>query len=313
VTDDQGWLSRHRRRLMDGYADRSRAKAAGKSMDSRAPGASTIAVWVLAGLVHLVTAAMLAVGLWMIWVGPLLVRIPGVIIVLFALVLVPRPRIGRRILGLSRDDLPELFSVIDRVAEHNRAPVPHRIMITTDFNAGALTWGRRRVLVLGAPLWVAHPPPARLAILGHELGHFAHRDVLSAGWGGSAHQALGQWLMFFGEAGQTRDRWSDDDWFDMVKPTNAVVRILALPFRLLVEAYTYALELVAASSSRSREYLADLDALSAAGSAAAIASHDAALAGDAVEAAVRRAAIRHEDVWTVLGWVSSILLCSCSA
>ena len=283
---------------MDGYADRARVAAAGKAAGSRAPAASTVAVWVLAGLVHLVTAAILALGAWMIWVGPLLVRVPGVVIVLFGLLLVPRPRIRRTTQGLTRDELPALFSVLDRVAALNQAPVPHLVRVGAVFNAGAITSGRRRLLMIGAPLWVALPPSARLAVLAHELGHYAHRDLLSARWVGLAHDALAQWLMLLGEAGQTADRWTDDDWLDVVKPANAVLRLLALPFRVVVEAYIYLLELLTASSSRSREYLADLDAIHAAGSAGALASHDAVLAEDAVDAAVRRAAIRgDDDVW----------------
>ncbi|WP_412540525.1 M48 family metallopeptidase [Longispora sp. K20-0274] len=56
--------------------------------------------------------------------------------------------------------------------------MPDTIGVDTDFNARAGTYGlrRRRVLCLGLPLWAALPPQQRVALLGHELGHFVNGD-----------------------------------------------------------------------------------------------------------------------------------------
>ncbi len=278
---------------MDGYADRSRAKAAAKAIDSSRPSVATVAVWGLAGLVHLTTVATLVLGAWLTLIAPSLVlRVPGLVIVLFGLFLVPWPRSVRKLGAHTRVDLPELFALLDRVAEHNGGPVPHLVGFDPDYNASTFALGRRRVLVLGAPLWVAAPPHARLALLGHELGHFAHRDVLSSSWTAPAHRALEQWRLVLRELG--------DDPFDGgtgLRIVTVVIRVLVLPFRALLAGYVYLLDLLAASSSRSREYLADLDAISTGGSDGALALLDTLLAGSAVEAAVGRAAIRRDDAW----------------
>jgi heat shock protein HtpX len=291
VTDDQGWLARHRRRLMDGYADRSRTKAAGKALDARGPDLMTVAVCVLAGLVHLVSFGVLATGLWCVWVGPVMVRILGVLLVLFGLLLVPKPQWARKLDGLGRADLPELFGLLDRICEHNKAPVPDLVFVTAEFNASVVRWGRRQFLTIGAPLWVAGTPSGRLAVLAHELGHLAHRDFLSAWWTGTAHRSLEQWRAFLVELGQ--DPYGDDE--AGLRLVTLTLRILVWPLRALLSGYVYLMELLGASSSRNREYLADLDAISAGGSAGAVAAFDVVLAHDAVEAAFRRASFRGDE------------------
>lgn len=287
MTDDRGWLARRRQDLVDGYADRLRGRAVDAALDSRRAGGSTVALWLLAGVVHLVSVGVLAVGLWLVWIGPWLVRVPGIVVVLFGLLLLPRPQGWRRVSGLDREDLPDLFDVLDRIAALSGGPVPHVVWIDDEVNAFTTRLGRRWVLGLGAPLWVASPPAARIALLAHELGHLAHRDLLSGWWTRSAQRSLEQWATLLDE---TAEGGADAG-------TGLVLRVVTLPLRAAARATLYLVELLAASSSRQREYLADLDALQAGGTDGALALFDATLADEAVLAAVQRAALRRDDVW----------------
>lgn len=100
-------------------------------------------------------------------------------------VAVPLP-VGRR---LRREDAPELFAVIDEVVAASRAPQPHAVLITWDFNAsvsqrprfGWFGW-TRDYLVLGVPLMVALSPQQFKAVLAHEFGHLRGGHGRFANW-----------------------------------------------------------------------------------------------------------------------------------
>jgi Zn-dependent protease with chaperone function len=79
---------------------------------------------------------------------------------------------------LRRDDAPTLFALLDRVAEAAGTRLPDRVALDADFNAaaGAHGWRRRRTLKIGLPLFGVLTPQQRVAVLGHEFGHFVNGD-----------------------------------------------------------------------------------------------------------------------------------------
>lgn len=98
---------------------------------------------------------------------------------------------------LARRDAPELYRVVDAIAERLNAPRPHAIALDDEPNAGALELNRglslrptRRVLVLGRPLLALLDAEALAAVVAHEFGHFSRR-----------HGRLGHWLY------RTRAAW----------------------------------------------------------------------------------------------------------
>jgi Zn-dependent protease with chaperone function len=81
---------------------------------------------------------------------------------------------------LKREDQPELFAYVERVAELLGAPKPHSIRVDLDINASAsLTHGWRSLLsgdmtlTLGLPLVAGLDLRQFTGVLAHELGHFA--------------------------------------------------------------------------------------------------------------------------------------------
>lgn len=128
-------------------------------------------------------AAVAGVGVWLIVAfhnGP---AIMGAVVT-FAIAYVFRPRFGRlkpKIQGtyrLAPDRYPAFFGMLGRIAEATGTAMPDWVVMDTDWNAWTNVVGlrRQRVLRIGFPLWIALRPQERVALLGHEMGHFANED-----------------------------------------------------------------------------------------------------------------------------------------
>lgn len=104
---------------------------------------------------------------------------PG--LALIALGYVFRPRLGRgprRKHQLRREQAPVFFDLLDQVATATGTSVPESVVLAAEYNASASRHGLRghHSLSVGIPLWLVVPPPMRVALLAHELGHFVNRD-----------------------------------------------------------------------------------------------------------------------------------------
>ncbi|MBX3728037.1 MAG: M48 family metallopeptidase [Candidatus Sumerlaeia bacterium] len=83
---------------------------------------------------------------------------------------------------LTRKDAPRLFDEIERLRRELRVRRPHRVLLSTDFNAGILVvprWGglgrSTSVLSIGLPLMQGLSADAMRAVLAHELAHVSGR------------------------------------------------------------------------------------------------------------------------------------------
>ncbi|WP_394621558.1 M48 family metallopeptidase [Lentzea sp. JNUCC 0626] len=107
---------------------------------------------------------------------PIVAGVP-VLLVAWAL----RPRLGSAPDSwheLRRDDAPTLFALLDRVAATVGTQLRDHVALDADFNASAFThgWLRRRTLTIGLPMFGVLTPQQRVALLGHEFGHFVNGD-----------------------------------------------------------------------------------------------------------------------------------------
>jgi Zn-dependent protease with chaperone function len=139
----------------------------------------TAAVVLLAGV--LATAVL---GVWLVLVDFFsFSTVFGALLIGVAVVL--RPRLGRlatlaqRGVFVTPEQAPQLYALVKRVADAVNAPAPQRLMIGYDLNAFTTAVGlrRTRVLCFGLPLWATLSPQERVALIGHELGHFMNGDV----------------------------------------------------------------------------------------------------------------------------------------
>ncbi|MFG3228726.1 M48 family metalloprotease [Kitasatospora sp. NPDC048194] len=156
--------------------------------------------WLLAssaaGLVHLVSVGLFALGLWLLVTGNVVQRCTGAVVLVIVIAL--RPRLGRVPRDedvLDRGTAPALYGLADRVAAEVGAAPVDVIRITGEFNAsyGLVGLRRRSVLELGLPLWEVLDDRERIALLGHEFGHRVNGDHRRSFWLYSAVAALAGW------------------------------------------------------------------------------------------------------------------------
>lgn len=122
-------------------------------------------------------------GIFLVIDGILPLKLLGLL--LLALAFFFRPRLGRlkyfhdQYDEITRGTAPHLFALLDRAADALGARRLDHVFVGPEWNASASVVGlrRRKVLVLGLPLWVSARPQERVFLLGHELGHFVNRDV----------------------------------------------------------------------------------------------------------------------------------------
>ncbi|HZQ87803.1 MAG TPA: M48 family metallopeptidase, partial [Acidimicrobiales bacterium] len=127
---------------------------------------------VLAIAVHLVTLS-LFVAAFLVARGSGY-TVPGLAVAAFlsTIGLTLRPRLGRvprERKPLTRERAPGLHHVLDRIGDAMGARAD-LVYLSPDFNA---SWGhiglrRKRMLTIGAPMWVALEPEQRVAVLAHE-------------------------------------------------------------------------------------------------------------------------------------------------
>ncbi len=290
------WLQRTERRLVDRMAERHLARLGGAQPGSRGVTLGWRLLSLLLALpVHAVSVASAGGGLSLLVTGdhwPM--RLLGGLLLLFAFC--TRPTVDRRpedASRLQRTDAPNLFALVDAVARTNGARTPDEILVVDTFNAFAahVGWRRRRVLGLGAPLWVAASPQARVALLGHELGHFAHGDLTHGWWVGTAEQTLLHWLDI-----------TEGTHHVVYDEVHLVERYLMAPLRGIIMGYLFLLACLNAPAHQRQEYLADLDAARAAGTDGALEMLDVLVREPTATTAITRAAVSpgRPDLWAEL-------------
>ncbi|MEV0176734.1 M48 family metallopeptidase [Streptomyces sp. NPDC050803] len=247
----QGRLERRRHRLAQRYGERllgDLTNEAGR-LEHERPGRSAAGAmaYAIALLVHGVTLALLAGGLWLLigdWGG--FGMVPGLFLLGLAATL--RPRLNRLPANahvVSRGDAPELYALVDEVAEALGTRSVDVIVLDAQANAAVTHLGvRRRILTLGLPLWEVLSPQERIALLGHEFGHFTHGDTRHGMVVGTAYGSLTTWLYYLSP---------------IANPTvpEHFVNLLYIPPRWLITGLVMLLDLLTTRASQRSEYLAD--------------------------------------------------------
>jgi Zn-dependent protease with chaperone function len=159
-------------------------------------------ILILAGLLALVGLLVLVVlfshrlNTLVIKLG-LLLLIPVWVIVRSLWVSFPPPQ-GIR---LSRQQVPQLFALVDDLTTRLQAPQFHHILLDRNFNAavvqvpkfGILGWHQNYLLV-GLPLMQALSPEQFRAVVAHELGHLSGNHSRFAGW---IYRVRKTWMQIF--------------------------------------------------------------------------------------------------------------------
>ncbi|WP_241740779.1 M48 family metallopeptidase [Streptomyces sp. L2] len=242
--------------------------------------APAVLALVLALVVHAVTVALAVGGLWCL--VPVRNRFDTLLgIFLLAMAAVLRPRF-RRLTGrhpLFRDEAPELFALVDEIARTVGTRGVDAIAVDHKVNAGVSAFGvrGRRLLTLGLPLWETLSPRQRIALLGHELGHYANGDTRRGDLLGTAFETLEAWRYTLAP----------------IRRPNAyemIAKLLYLVPRLLVEGVLMALDPLPLRAAQRAEYLADRMAARVGSTEAAVGLMDRLLVARALRVALQREA-----------------------
>ncbi|MEU4037338.1 M48 family metallopeptidase [Streptomyces collinus] len=175
----------------------------------------TAAAYAVAGLVHLVTAALFTLSLLLIVVGFRTVTQPLIGLVVLAPAVALRPRVGRLdpdLPTLRPSDAPALFRLLDEVADACGVRHIDAVQFGPAFSVTVTRYGirRRRCLVLGIPLWVACPPQQRIAAVTQALACSAPRSIRSGAFVGMALESLTAGLRTLRANGNTHIEWTND-------------------------------------------------------------------------------------------------------
>lgn len=283
-----GWLRRRARRLDRRWGFRL-TTALHRSLAGREatrPGAGAARLWltVISGALLATMLLLMAFGFWLIIGYPWPAKLLGTVIVLLALGL--RPRLGRlkpflaEFDEVTRVEAPTLFGLIDRVAAEAGTPRPHRVVLGPKWNAAAASVGlrRTRLLMLGLPYFQCLRPQERVALLGHEMGHFANGDVRTGLLTRPALETFGTLAAVFYPDRGARARSDDAFGFGLMV---YVSELVAKPVLYLLSYSCFLIHLginmIGARHSQRAEYYADLLSARVAGSKATASSLDFAV------------------------------------
>lgn len=235
--------------------------------------------------VHLVSLALLALG------GLLIVRgdgwwqwLMGALVLGVAWLV--RPRLAGEIdphsVLVTPASAPTLTALVAEIAERLGTTPPTQVRVDSQLNAYVAPVGLRgRQLVIGAPYWMALDPQARVALLGHEVGHLAHGDLISGRYGGAAHRTLVEWVRLLDPDGSAT----------AAGDPSPVARMLMAPPRWLVLGYLRLLVVLNATAGRQMELHADLAAATMGGTAGAVSCLETSLLAEGIAVELNRASI----------------------
>ncbi|MEV6103935.1 M48 family metalloprotease [Streptomyces sp. NPDC051940] len=195
-----GRLAAFQRRLARTYGERLYAELSGGRPAGRPRrDATTLAAYAVAWLVHGVTVALLVGGVLFIALGWGKGIYPAYGVFCLALVVLLRPRFPKlddELPRLRRQDAPQLFELLDRIADDYGTRRVDVVEVSPEYNASVMAYGirRGRRLEIGMALWSALGPQERVALLGHEFGHFVNGDTGGNLVIGTAMRSLSEWI-----------------------------------------------------------------------------------------------------------------------
>ncbi len=306
------WAARASERLVEGLYE----EVVREGVGLRRTGRAGLLAGLLAVAVHLLTLATVGLGVLVLAViRPWWVAVPLAVVPLgVGFLLLPRPaplRDGTWL--LTQEQAPWLYELVARVAAVVGAPVPQLVGVDADFNAwvSRVGWRQRRVLVLGLPLWHCLEPQARVALIGHELGHEVNADPRRGLLVGSALEALDEWYRLTDQGGGARSEAAPSDRLELMvwrTEEGGLVALGSIITRALLEVvglvprWAYlALRAATMRSSQRAEYWADIVGARVAGPGGSAALESCSLLRDSFDLGVRREAMSGQGDVVVAG------------
>ncbi len=229
---------------------------------------------------------------------PNLTIVPGVLLILVAVILLPRyPRLPRHIDTLSAERAPTLFALVARVSQAVGTAPPRTIAVTPWHEAWTTSVGlrQRRVLTIGLALFGSLDPQQRVALLAHEMGHFRNGDIRRGLFTQPAMTVLGRLSDLFRGRSLIRLRSIGAGGLgNLVDPL--VDLVMTIVSGVFYAAHLGVLAVLLRDSQR-REYLADQRAAELAGTRAAAQLFDLLVSDSVVLVAARARSQQDQPTW----------------
>lgn len=177
---------------------------------------------------------------------------------------------------VTREDEPQLFNFLNRLADEVGAPKPHRVFITPEVNAAVfydlslmnLIFPSKKNLIIGLGLVNVLNLGELKAVLAHEFGHFAQNSMVVGRWVYIAQQIIGHMVA-------TRD-WLDGivrfiSRIDLrIAWLGWILSLIIWSIRSLMDTLFSLVIIAERALSREMEFNADLVAVSVTGSDALV-------------------------------------------
>jgi Zn-dependent protease with chaperone function len=214
--------------------------------------------------IHLLTIALVVGGVLLLISGNFLLAAFGGLSLGLAWLFRPRAAPGPK---EPPADAPHLRRLADDIARAVGARPADVLIIDADFNASVneVGWRRRRVLKVGLPLMAVLEPQERVAVLGHEFGHFVNGDPRRGFVVATAFETLTGWLAVLSPDRPYENEVLRESGLGLLEvPARIVMSVISI-VPLVIGNVLYAL---IARESRRAEYLADVVAARLAGSQA---------------------------------------------
>ncbi|MFT4415820.1 M48 family metalloprotease [Fredinandcohnia humi] len=203
-----------------------------------------------------------------------------------------RPKIPKLSKGenlIRREDFPNLFGAFDKLADSMGVKKVDGIVINNEFNASVtfIGWKRKKIIMIGYPLFYILEPEEQFAIIAHEFGHIANGDITRSFFIGTALHTL-------------------VNWYQLLLPTSLDERenggILEIPFYYFMILCSklpyfvfYLLVHLFFTDKQKGEYFADYKAATACGSNHLISSLEKFNYYNTFASTVAQTAIRRDD------------------
>lgn len=152
---------------------------------------------------------------------------------------------------LHRSEYPSLYRLLDEITNCLKAPKVDVIFVNYDFNAFATRTGirPRTVVGIGLPLFSVLDLQEKVAILAHEMGHHANRDMTRKLIVRKAMQTLGAWYEFL---------FPKTDYSELFGPFYYIFSFIRRRLADIIYYAYYLLGLSVWKQSQRSEYFADL-------------------------------------------------------
>lgn len=165
------------------------------SVDRRLPfNKQRIYTYLLAIIVHASTLAILGVAIFFYSThSSWLFILANVLVLLWITIILPyRKRLPGRV--IRRGEYPELYGMVDEIGDRMNVPPVDMIILNEEYDAYVLHLKRnKRAIVLGVPFFAALTLQEKIAVISHQMSHFAHPNISNSSLVERARHVLNSW------------------------------------------------------------------------------------------------------------------------